>query len=473
MEENIPLINKSEVTLNMIDSTHLTTKPLSNVYIDPVFEKKGFNFEIESAGLDEEFAVHSAIEKITSKLLYHWTNVPIVFPDSIVEQGFGEQFTGSKDLFVLPTFDELEQISVDSSGHRKKLSKDQLESIKKTASFEVPSANFPDKHHTWKLSKWLQKGSTESKNSFLKDISRSLSLIIITARNRFIARRFSILSGVKACGNSLYDLVDIFIGLPRKYISKGDAYFKVREELEKYLVEELHPDASETDKYNNACKQMLEIIEKHKQTGDSAHEAFTVPCYYRTSDGLLIDLRLSDNSIIKQIKPILVKLLKNTPQQRQKLNYLRQNFIKELRAECHCNEEIVKRTNKYLTEQYFKDLYQSISESMELECISPGIGKMLCEHAQVVIIMHEEQNLLHLEMMNHIETYTEKLRERNKVKSLVGVWLDEHVASERKRFIEMNAFTAHLRSVEKFHERNLNQAAYFIEREVTFLKKVF
>ena len=473
MDENVPFLNQNEVSLTMTSPTQ-SPQQLHNVYIDPEFEKEALNFKIESDSSNEIKAVHSAIEKITSNLLYNWINVPIVFPDSIVEQGYSEQFTGSvdsslvKNLFLLPTFDELEEISVDSSGQRKKLTKDQLESIKKNGSFEVPSANFPDKYHKWKLAKWLQKGSTKTNSSFLNDISNALSLIIITARNRFISKRFSISSGFKACGDSIYQLVDILIGLPQKHTDKYKSLQKVQEELEKFLVGDLLPEASEVDKFNNACKQMIEIIKDRSK----AEKQLNLPNYYRTSEGLLIDLRLSDSIFVNEIRPILKDLLKNTTKQKQKLNYLRQNYIKELREGSHTNEEIEKRTNKYLIEHYLKDLYQSILENSQLENISPGIGRMLCEHAQAGIIMHEEQNRLNLEMKNHIDTFSEKLKKKNKVKSLISEWLVEHETAERKRFISMNMFTAHTRSIDKCHEMNLSQAAYFIEREIDFVKKV-
>lgn len=75
-------------------------------------------------------------------MLYHWKNVTITFPQSLT--GLCDEITIDnlnelkhdhthqqiKDLFILPTFDELDEVACDDAGKPKRLDKNQLKSIK-------------------------------------------------------------------------------------------------------------------------------------------------------------------------------------------------------------------------------------------------------------------------------------------------------------------------------------------------------
>jgi hypothetical protein len=76
--------------------------------------------------------------KIAGSLLYHWENFSIAFPPSLT--GTCDEIDGKtdadvdqkiKDLFILPSFDELDEVAVDETGKPKLLDKGQLDSIRK------------------------------------------------------------------------------------------------------------------------------------------------------------------------------------------------------------------------------------------------------------------------------------------------------------------------------------------------------
>ena len=50
--------------------------------------------------------------------------------------------------------------------------------------------------------------------------------------------------------------------------------------------------------------------------------------------------------------------------------------------------------------------------------------------------------------------------------------MNENVDAERKEFLTQNKYTIHLRSIEECKKEGLDQAAYFIEKEMLFLKEV-
>lgn len=65
---------------------------------------------------------------MSSATLFHWKHVPLVFPASIYDPASNNL---NKDLFILPTFNELEEIATDANGKTKKLNQKQLESIRR------------------------------------------------------------------------------------------------------------------------------------------------------------------------------------------------------------------------------------------------------------------------------------------------------------------------------------------------------
>ena len=60
-------------------------------------------------------------------------------------------------LFISPTFDELEEVSLDPHGDPRRLSEAQLKSVRQNGEFVVNSIHFPGQTHVWRLSEILQK----------------------------------------------------------------------------------------------------------------------------------------------------------------------------------------------------------------------------------------------------------------------------------------------------------------------------
>ncbi|ESO09434.1 hypothetical protein HELRODRAFT_168417 [Helobdella robusta] len=148
------------------------------------------------------------------KLLYHWKSLPIVLPPSITDDNLeaGDGFMISfKDLFVAPTFDELEQVARDSKGNMKKLNRKQLMNIRNMGEFEVESINFPGQAHKWRLNLLLQKGFYRTHESFLDDLALALKMLIIYSKNRFESPFFSLSQSYRSLKKSVYH----FLGLER------------------------------------------------------------------------------------------------------------------------------------------------------------------------------------------------------------------------------------------------------------------
>ena len=177
-EITIPLLN----TPTTLTSTTVTPPPppptqnpqkqLTNVFIEPTFKKSAFKFDftlqsvtpiyneslLQQPPLDSTYdfqAINADLERIATSLLHYWTSVgPVILPKSIIQEDSSSFLIKNRDLFIIPSVNELDEISVEgSTGKRKKLNKEQLSLVRKEGSFDVASLHFANKHHRWKLAR--------------------------------------------------------------------------------------------------------------------------------------------------------------------------------------------------------------------------------------------------------------------------------------------------------------------------------
>ena len=81
------------------------------------------------------------------------------------------------DLFIQPDFNELKTISMDSHGAAKKLTWNQLDTIRQRGEFEVDSVQFSGQKHRWRLSQFLVKGKERATETLQIDLALALRLI--------------------------------------------------------------------------------------------------------------------------------------------------------------------------------------------------------------------------------------------------------------------------------------------------------
>lgn len=103
--------------------------------------------------------------------------------------------------------------------------------------FEVPSLNFPGQMHRWRLSQYLQKGFSRTRETLLRDLALSAHFIFITAKARISGHFLSIVESARAFLHGILMLVDMVVGIPS--LLAHDLDNKIKEERCRYLVAEL------------------------------------------------------------------------------------------------------------------------------------------------------------------------------------------------------------------------------------------
>ncbi|KAH9503994.1 hypothetical protein Btru_067508 [Bulinus truncatus] len=408
-------------------------------------EREALIFHIDADKLEPQTAeVVGSIKKLAESLLFHWKTFPIILPDSITQKRVDEVVAGGvdnpgvvqfKDLFIAPIFDELEVVATDENGKLKKLRDDQLNMIRKKGEFEVPSYNFQGQTHRWRLSRLIQKGSDITMNSLLGDLSRSLSFLIIMARNRFCSDFFSLKESARGWRDGLWNLLDILIGVPST--TPGDLCQKLHEERMRYLVAELDikPNLKrELNAYCDYIKAQCNISVASKSKTSDLHPP-PIPYRYQTPKGHDIDLRLFNRD---------------------------QGLSKE---------EISQKVTEDVMDHYLDKVFTAISTNAELDVLQPGLGVLLVNQARSIIVMMKAQKNLQQKLEVHKQKLLKHLKETYPIKSQIDTWVKEQIQTFEKDFVRQNLWTAHEEAISLCEEEGLDQTVYFLRRDLNFIKE--
>ncbi|XP_076309082.1 uncharacterized protein LOC143224723 isoform X2 [Tachypleus tridentatus] len=398
---------------------------------EPQKEPLHFNINYEGLSTDVSEVVHK-IQQVAEKVLFHWRTFPIVLPPPLaVLTSGGDSLTRKpkplnlRDLFLTPSFDEIEAVAVDIKGEPRRLNEKQLRSIRAEGEFEVESVNFPGQVHRWQLSQILQKGTQKVHLTLLRDIALSLRLLFVTAQNRLHSEFFSVSGSVHSLLQGLLLLTDAFFGVPS--LSAKNLEIKVREERIKYLVAELTVKPSLEDDLDNLCQFVRHQI--RKQTMEKYRieneKPPTVPYIYQTPKDHEIDLRLFNKDIIRKVVPILASVLEK--EARGWFLPFRERVIAELKTKKLSEEEIEKQANIAVLDEYTSRVFRTLLTHPDIQALGEGIGQLLIEQAQSVILMQCAVENVREKLNHRIYQLKRSLSVSHPILSLIQPWVQEKV----------------------------------------------
>ena len=101
-------------------------------------QKEPLHFNLDTSSLNTDIAeLVLEIRKIAESNLYHWKTFPLLLPQPIALQELSEASASTRrktfaveNLFDLPSWDDLELVSVDANGEVKHLTSKQLNSVR-------------------------------------------------------------------------------------------------------------------------------------------------------------------------------------------------------------------------------------------------------------------------------------------------------------------------------------------------------
>ncbi|CAH1129005.1 unnamed protein product [Ceutorhynchus assimilis] len=450
-------------------------------------EREPINFEINLVGAPPEVEqLVNNIKQVAEQFLYHWKTFPIVLPSPVSQcESFPTSQVSSdgslgrcktkyhlRDLFIAPSFDELDAVAVDAKGEPRKLSGKQLEYIRERGEFEVESLNFPGQQHRWKLSQLLQKGTENSRNSLLNDLALALRFIFVTARGRLFDHFFSVKQAAKALIAGLLRILDLLVGIPSLQAHNLDA--KIREERSKYLVAELVCRAENEDALEILCSYIKKQLrraatEKFEVARECSQPPVALPYRFLTPSGSELDLRLWDRSLMRKALPVLVSILEK--ETRGWFLHFRERLIAELRAQKMPDEDIEREVNEAVMKEYLQRVYNNILSHPDINGLGDGIAQLLVQQAQSVVSLHRAVENVQHRLYKTQEEVKNKLRNVHPILSRIEPWLRSKLRNSEQKFSQENQWSAHEEALALCNTQRLHQTVYFLNRDLAFMRE--
>ncbi|CAL4076369.1 unnamed protein product, partial [Meganyctiphanes norvegica] len=371
-----------------------------------------------------------------------------------------------RDVFVTPSFDELDAVAVDSKGDPRRLSSQHLHSIREKGEFEVESLHFPGQSHRWQVSGWLQKGCERAHDSLLDDVATALSLMVVTAKNRISSPVFSLSHSLSSLWQGALMLVDFAVGVP--WVQAHNLEARIKEERCSYLVQELTCKDGDVD---GLCTWMVQQIkratrEKFQLSGEKQPP---VPYIFTTPQGQELDLRLFNRELMKKALPVLVGILEK--EARGWFLHFREKVVADLKAQNLNEYEIEKEGNRMVQEEYLRRVYSAIAGNPLLMELGHNIPPLLISHAKAVLLMHRALDEVERIYEEGERSRREELKHTHPIFSRIEPWLAAELSATYDVLSEQHKWRPHEHSLALCREHELQQHSYFLQRDLAFMRE--
>lgn len=443
-------------------------------------ERECLQFHIDPGELPEELVgTVQTIKETAEKVLFRWKKFPLRLPAPVFElppallgtdsDGRKTHTTSLRDVFTTPNFDEADVVSRDAKGRPPRLDQTQLRSIRDHGEFEVCSRAFPGRKHRWRLSRAVQSGRVGTRALLLRDVALALRLLVVTGRNRIDSHFLSLKASALALSRATFLLLDALVGLPS--VSASLLTSRLQEERVKHLVAELTIEADTENQLEQLCLFVRYQIKK--QTFEKCHlgeeRLPTVPYVYKTPKGQLIDLRLYNTELLRSAMPLVGPILEK--ELRGWFPVFREALVAKLRAKKLSDSDIEKQAKVAVQDEYLRRVSEALVRDSDLEALAPGFGKLLAEQAHAAVLIQRALDVVRDRTDHYVSQERERLQEEFPILSLIGPWLRSHLHEVQCQLEQEHCLEAHETALALCRERALGQAAYFVARDLSFLRE--
>lgn len=194
-----------------------------------------------------------------------------------------------------------------------------------------------------------------------------------------------------------------------------------------------------------------------------------VPYLFVTPKGLEIDLRLFSRDIMRKALPILVGILER--ETRGWFLHFRERLIAELREKKMADAEIEEEVNEAVQQEYLQRVYSSILNHTDLALIGEKVPQLLVQQAQSVVIMHKAVEKIQKELKRTRVEHQKYLINDYPVLSKISPWLRMKLQAAETNKISKSIWAVHEEALKMCANHNLQQSAYFLSRDLTFMRE--
>lgn len=335
-------------------------------------------------------------------------NFPIDPPPSKLLQGNAGVIDLSAHLRP-PNLDETEALARDGQGALKRLTDEQLQQIRTTGSFTVPSQRFPGQTHEWKIHTVLQKGKHATTETFKDGLVFSASQFVVFIPNRlWRGDTFSMWQGLKS-------IVVALVGIPVQLIGWIE---KDTRKPSMARIEDIREDT---------ILQALLGMSK-KEFGDAAMVEIT------TKDDVSIRFHTA------KLEPIRSKLTIPYTTFEKAWNddqLARRQRLRETFADVNAD---VNELNQEIINQEAKDFQDAIFHLIH-STLEPDDAKELCDLMNAIGMIRETIQSYNATKQNASLIYANELRAKHSVLGRIPDWVSRKQMVYEEQWTKAHPFT--------------------------------
>lgn len=122
--------------------------------------------------------------------------------------------------------------------------------------------------------------------------------------------------------------------------------------------------------------------------------------------------------------------------------------------------------------EYLQRVYSSILSHPDIHALGEGLGQLLVQQAQSVVLMHRAVENVQRKLAQTKEALQRQMETEHPILSRIGPWMRDRMRETEANFIEECEWSAHEEALALCNLQNLQQTVYFLNRDLTFMREV-
>ncbi|KER33115.1 hypothetical protein T265_01005 [Opisthorchis viverrini] len=297
--------------------------------------------------------------------------------------------------------------------------------------------------------------------------SRALAQLVIYAHDRIVGEEFSVLCGLSAfCRDFLRMTIDLLFGWPS--INHGDVDAKLMEERLRFITCELSVKSSHR-------KRVMDFWDAYEQLMCHPRDALLhqtetkhPPYRFITPARIPIDLRLHNSMLLDRCLAVINGL--RQPTRVGWFQDFKETTIARLRDEGKSLQEAKRLVRQDGLREYACRLFDAMRQNSALQSISDGIAEPLIQQATFSLILAEAKEAFATDWLTYQEQADQELRRTNGHLYHIAEWRQRRMGELEEQYLQAHKYDIHEMVLSKCMQSGLEQHAFFISRDLTFLR---
>ncbi|CAH8624316.1 unnamed protein product [Heterobilharzia americana] len=193
-----------------------------------------------------------------------------------------------------------------------------------------------------------------------------------------------------------------------------------------------------------------------------------LPYQFLTPTRISVDLRLHDPVLLERCLHVIGELKTSV------LGDWFQDFIEFSISQYRDKKKSVSEVKRLVLQdgmkQYAARLFDAIRQSEALHNISPGIAEPLIQEASFKLIMAEANEVFLQNWVSYCQSFDRSLKLNNSILFNIPKWRSRQLYRAKEEYLQVHKFDIHEYILSKCIANGLEQYAFLIGRDLTFLK---